>query len=74
MGDAKYCTEKAGGKQADIKALLDNSADGKKLEGMKRLIAMISQGTDAAVYFPDVVKNVIVQNLEVSLATRRTLT
>ena len=67
MGDFKFFSgdKDTSGKVADIKGLLDNESTSKKHEGMKRLIAMISTGTDASSYFPDVVKNVIVPSLEV---------
>jgi len=52
-------------KISDIKVQLDSDSDKDKLEGMKRLIAMISKGRDASELFPAVVKNVVCKNLEV---------
>eukprot|EP00004_Rigifila_ramosa_P023102 TRINITY_DN642_c0_g2_i2.p1 TRINITY_DN642_c0_g2~~TRINITY_DN642_c0_g2_i2.p1 ORF type:complete len:1132 (-),score=298.47 TRINITY_DN642_c0_g2_i2:41-3292(-) len=51
--------------QKEIKKMLDDKEKQEKLEGMKRLIAMISKGRDASDFFPDVVKNVVCPSLEV---------
>jgi hypothetical protein len=45
-----------------------------KLEGMKRLMAMISIGRDASNFFPDVVKQVISDSLEVKKLAYQFLT
>ncbi|CDH59483.1 ap-3 complex subunit beta-1 [Lichtheimia corymbifera JMRC:FSU:9682] len=52
-------------KMRNIKRQLDAKNDREKLDGLKRLIAMISKGRDVSEYFPDVVKNVVSQNIEV---------
>ncbi|KAL3838411.1 hypothetical protein ACJIZ3_023002 [Penstemon smallii] len=45
--------------------LLDSKFDSEKCEGLKRLLALIAQGIDVSSYFPQVVKNVATQSLEV---------
>ncbi|KAG1466806.1 hypothetical protein G6F56_004620 [Rhizopus delemar] len=52
-------------KMRNIKRQLDSRNDREKLDGLKRLIAMISKGRDVSEFFPDVVKNVVSQNIEV---------
>ncbi|KAL0095980.1 adaptin N terminal region-domain-containing protein [Phycomyces blakesleeanus] len=52
-------------KMQNIKRQLDAKNDREKLDGLKRLIAMISKGRDVSEFFPDVVKNVVAQNIEV---------
>ncbi|CAI2173586.1 7676_t:CDS:10 [Funneliformis geosporum] len=52
-------------KMRDIKRQLDSRHDREKMDGLKRLIAMISKGRDVSEFFPDVVKNVASQNLEI---------
>eukprot|EP00981_Chlorochromonas_danica_P008375 scaffold2163_cov158-Ochromonas_danica.AAC.10 len=47
-----------------IREELDSNKDGDKLKGMKQLLAMISKGRDVPEFFPDVVKNVVVKNIE----------
>ncbi|KAM9985977.1 hypothetical protein ACTFIZ_004256 [Dictyostelium cf. discoideum] len=49
----------------EIKKHLDSPSDADKLESMKKLIAMLSKGRDVSEAFPQVVKNVIVKNLEI---------
>ena len=53
---------------AKVKQMLDASKDYEKAKGMKWLLAMMSKGTDASEFFPDVVRNVIVKSVEVSEA------
>nr|CCA18067.1 AP3 complex subunit beta putative [Albugo laibachii Nc14] len=52
-----------------IRKLLDSklgvSGHSEKLEAMKSLLASISKGEDVSIFFPDVVKNVIVASVEV---------
>ena len=50
---------------AKVKQMLDASKDYEKAKGMKWLLAMMSKGTDASEFFPDVVRNVIVKSVEV---------
>lgn len=50
---------------AAIPALLDSRFDGDKVDALKRLLALIAQGVDVAHLFPQVVKNVAAQSLEV---------
>ncbi|KAI7890136.1 adaptin N terminal region-domain-containing protein [Mucor mucedo] len=52
-------------KMRNIKRQLDSKNDREKLDGLKRLIAMISKGRDVSEFFPDVVKNVVSQNIEI---------
>ncbi|KAF9234612.1 adaptin N terminal region-domain-containing protein [Melanogaster broomeanus] len=51
-------------KVKNIGKQLDSSSDREKLDAMKRLIALISKGRNVSNYFPQVVKNVASQNLE----------
>ncbi|KAL8102948.1 AP3-complex subunit beta-A isoform X2 [Apium graveolens] len=48
-----------------IPPLLDSKFDTEKCEALKRLLALIAQGFDVSNYFPQVVKNVASQSLEV---------
>lgn len=48
-----------------ISPLLDSKFDSEKCEALKRLLALIAQGLDVSNYFPQVVKNVASQSLEV---------
>ncbi|KAG8079178.1 hypothetical protein GUJ93_ZPchr0007g3687 [Zizania palustris] len=50
---------------ASIPTLLDSRFDADKLDALKRLLALIAQGVDVAHLFPQVVKNVASQSLEV---------
>ncbi|KAG0187161.1 AP-3 complex subunit beta-2 [Apophysomyces sp. BC1034] len=52
-------------KMRNIRRQLDAKNDREKLDGLKRLIAMISKGRDVSEFFPDVVKNVVSQNIEI---------
>ncbi|KAF8925331.1 AP-3 complex subunit beta-2 [Dissophora ornata] len=52
-------------KMRDIRKHLDSKYEKEKLDGLKRLIAMISKGRDVSEFFPDVVKNVASNSLEV---------
>ncbi|KAF8510763.1 adaptin N terminal region-domain-containing protein [Gautieria morchelliformis] len=52
-------------KVKNIRRQLDSSQDREKLEGMKRLIAMISKGRNVSEFFAQVVKNVASSNLEI---------
>ncbi|KAL1542198.1 AP3-complex subunit beta-A [Salvia divinorum] len=48
-----------------IAPLLDSKFESEKCEALKRLLALIAQGFDVSNYFPQVVKNVASQSLEV---------
>ncbi|KAL6123698.1 hypothetical protein ACLB2K_076217 [Fragaria x ananassa] len=48
-----------------IAPLLDSKFDSEKCEALKRLLALIAQGFDVSNFFPQVVKNVATQSLEV---------
>ncbi|KAH6827929.1 protein affected trafficking 2 [Perilla frutescens var. hirtella] len=48
-----------------IVPLLDSKFESEKCEALKRLLALIAQGFDVSTYFPQVVKNVASQSLEV---------
>mmetsp|Transcript_7924 Transcript_7924/g.17269 ORF Transcript_7924/g.17269 Transcript_7924/m.17269 type:complete len:1163 (-) Transcript_7924:567-4055(-) len=50
---------------AKVRQNLDSSQESDKLKGMKLLLAMLSKGKDIPEFFPDVVKNVVVKNIEV---------
>ncbi|KAG6374293.1 adaptin N terminal region-domain-containing protein [Boletus reticuloceps] len=52
-------------KVKNIGKQLDSNSDREKLDAMKRLIALISKGRNVSNYFPQVVKNVASQNLEI---------
>ncbi|XP_057978973.1 AP3-complex subunit beta-A isoform X2 [Malania oleifera] len=49
----------------NIAPLLDSRFDSEKCEALKRLLALIAQGFDVSNFFPQVVKNVASQSLEV---------
>ncbi|KAJ4848705.1 AP3-complex subunit beta-A [Turnera subulata] len=49
----------------NIGPLLDSKFDSEKCEALKRLLALIAQGFDVSNFFPQVVKNVASQSLEV---------
>ncbi|KAJ3057314.1 AP-3 complex subunit beta-1 [Rhizophlyctis rosea] len=49
----------------EIKTHLDSKFDKEKIDGLKRLIAMISKGRNVSEFFPDVVKNVASASFEV---------
>ncbi|KAL2317227.1 hypothetical protein Fmac_031103 [Flemingia macrophylla] len=49
----------------NISPLLDSKFDSEKCEALKRLLALIAQGFDVSNFFPQVVKNVASQSLEV---------
>ncbi|KAL4376868.1 hypothetical protein GQ457_02G022820 [Hibiscus cannabinus] len=48
----------------NIAPLLDSKYDSEKCEALKRLLALIAQGLDVSNFFPQVVKNVASQSLE----------
>ncbi|XP_010531889.1 PREDICTED: AP3-complex subunit beta-A [Tarenaya hassleriana] len=48
-----------------IAPLLDSKFDSEKCEALKRVLALIAQGFDVSNFFPQVVKNVASQSLEV---------
>ncbi|KAH9118372.1 hypothetical protein LEN26_012131 [Aphanomyces euteiches] len=66
-GDAHFFEESLNMER--IKKLLDNKTGtagvSEKLQAMKTLLAMISKGEDVSIFFADVVKNVIVNSVEV---------
>ncbi|KAL3523830.1 hypothetical protein ACH5RR_016664 [Cinchona calisaya] len=49
----------------NIAPLLDSKFDSEKCEALKRLLALIAQGFDVSNFFPQVVKNVASQSIEV---------
>ncbi|XP_009798611.1 AP3-complex subunit beta-A [Nicotiana tabacum] len=49
----------------NIAPLLDSKFDSEKCEALKRLLALIAQGCDVSNFFPQVVKNVASQSMEV---------
>ena len=68
-GDSKFFDEEAN--PAKIKKLLDNSSINKqsgineRLRALKWLLAQTTSGKDVSQFFPDVVKNVIVKDVQV---------
>jgi len=64
VGQGRYF-EATNPKFEEIKALLGNSGNKEKMEAMKRLLAMMSKGTDVSSLYPDVVKNVICKNMAI---------
>ena len=50
---------------ARVRQYLSNPKEQEKAKGMKWLLAMISKGTDASEFFPDVVKCVVCKQVEV---------
>ncbi len=65
LSDSHYFDDVTPRKFDEMRKLLDSSDTRQKLESMKRLIALISMGKDASVFYPDVIKNVICPNLDV---------
>lgn len=61
--EARYFDEERYSEGEIRKALLDNLTD-RKIDAMKRLLAAVSVGRDASALFPDVVKNVSFQSVE----------
>ncbi|MCD9644439.1 hypothetical protein HAX54_032653 [Datura stramonium] len=49
----------------NIAPLLDSKFDSEKCEALKRLLALVAQGCDVSNFFPQVVKNVASQSMEV---------
>jgi AP-3 complex subunit beta len=64
LSDAQYF-ESGMVRVEDIRRLLDSRSLKDKLDAMKRVVALISLGRDASVFFPDVVKNVVAPSLDV---------
>lgn len=64
LSDAQYF-ESSMVRPEDIRRQLDSRSTKDKLDAMKRVIALISLGKDASMFFPDVVKNVVAVSLEV---------
>ncbi|KAI8827281.1 adaptin N terminal region-domain-containing protein [Fimicolochytrium jonesii] len=63
-GGSLYDTSSEG-KTREIRTLLDSKFDKEKIDGLKRLIAMMSKGRNVKEFFPDVVKLVASQSFEV---------
>ncbi|XP_040196754.1 AP-3 complex subunit beta-1 isoform X3 [Rana temporaria] len=63
-GAEQTCPQLINGNE-DLKQMLESSKDSSKLEAMKRIIGMISNGKNASELFPAVVKNVASKNLEI---------
>ncbi|TPX36641.1 hypothetical protein SmJEL517_g01328 [Synchytrium microbalum] len=60
-----YSYDHSEDKVSEIKQCLDSKFDKEKIEGLKRLIAMISKGRNVSEFFPDVVKNVAASSIDV---------
>ncbi|TPX49538.1 hypothetical protein SeMB42_g02568 [Synchytrium endobioticum] len=52
-------------KASEIRQCLDSKFDKEKIDGLKKLIAMISKGKNVLEFFPDVVKNVAASSIDV---------
>ncbi|GJQ09563.1 hypothetical protein GpartN1_g1354.t1 [Galdieria partita] len=63
FSDAQYF-ESGMVRSEEIRRQLDSSSVRDKLEAMKRIVALISLGKDASLFFPDVVKNVATSSVE----------
>eukprot|EP01083_Nonionella_stella_P182587 657380_1 len=64
VGDAKHFQEGKGKFEA-LRAKLENKQEKNKLDAMKTLIAMMTLGRDVSELFPSVVKNVVVESMEI---------
>jgi len=64
LNDSKYFDE-SGTKFAEMRKMLDSRDMKIKLDAMKRLSAMMTIGRDVSSFFPDVVKCIITDNIEV---------
>ena len=64
LSDAHYFEEMGVKTYEEIRPLLDSREKKDKLEGMKRLVAMMTIGRDVSQFFADVVKNIIVWDLK----------
>eukprot|EP00727_Mastigamoeba_balamuthi_P004329 m51a1_g13894 Adaptor protein complex 3 (AP-3), beta subunit (1175) ;mRNA; r:711313-716670 len=65
LDDKSLFEESGTARLGEIKEQLNSDSDKEKLVAMKRLFAMISKGRDVSSLFPDVIKNVIAQNVEI---------
>ncbi|KAK2951153.1 Adaptor protein complex 3 (AP-3), beta subunit [Blattamonas nauphoetae] len=63
--DNTYYTDLSPSKVSEIKFLLDSLEPMKEFEALKRLCAFSSKGFDVSEFFPQVVKAIITQNLDV---------
>lgn len=61
-GDAQFFSTQP--KMDVIRKLLDSDSIQEKKDGMKRVIAQICKGVDMSSLFPDVVKNILIQSIE----------
>ncbi|KAG8973912.1 AP-3 complex subunit beta [Tulasnella sp. 425] len=52
-------------KTVNLSKLLDSTSEREKLDGLKRIIAMISKNRNVSAYFAQVIKNVASPNLEI---------
>jgi len=64
LNDAKYFDEGTT-HFSEMRQMLDSRLEKEKLEALKRLLALMTLGRDVSAFFPDVVKNVVVDNQEV---------
>ena len=64
LSDARFFDE-SNTKLAELRAQLDLRVLKDKLDAMKALLAMMTLGRDVSAFFPDVVKNVVVESQEV---------
>ncbi|KAL6049496.1 AP-3 complex subunit beta [Balamuthia mandrillaris] len=64
LGNAHYF-EASNPKFEEIKQLLEHDNLKEKLEGMKRLVALMSKGKDVSLLYPSVVKNVFCKNMQI---------
>jgi AP-3 complex subunit beta len=64
LSDAQYLDSSPSTDGEEIKKLLNSTLEREKLDGMKHLIALISLGHDASEFFPQAVKNVVADSVE----------
>ncbi|KAA6391815.1 MAG: hypothetical protein EZS28_012655, partial [Streblomastix strix] len=63
--DNPYYSDFSANKISEIKYLLDSLDPAKSLEAMKRLCAFSAKGFDVSAVFPQVVKSIMTQSLDV---------
>ncbi|KAG8929188.1 AP-3 complex subunit beta [Tulasnella sp. 417] len=64
-GQGSYLDANDLDKTVNLSKLLDSTSEREKLDGLKRIIAMISKNRNVSAYFAQVIKNVASPNLEI---------
>ncbi|KAG8908315.1 AP-3 complex subunit beta, partial [Tulasnella sp. 408] len=64
-GQGSYLDANDLDKTVNLSKLLDSASEREKLDGLKRIIAMISKNRNVSAYFAQVIKNVASPNLEI---------